>query len=48
MKITPKEINVFKGDFIATVKELEKKYGVEIDLANIRYTPDEKLSLIHI
>lgn len=42
MKITPKEINVFKEDFIAAVKGLEKKYGVEIALENIRYTPDEK------
>lgn len=42
MKITPKEINVFKEDFISAVKGLEKKYGVEIALENIRYTPDEK------
>lgn len=42
MKITPKEINVFKEDFIAAVKGLEKKYGVEIALENIRYTPEEK------
>lgn len=43
MKITPKEINVFKEDFAEAVKGLEKKYGVEIALENIRYTPEENL-----
>lgn len=42
MKITPKEINVFKEDFAEAVKGLENKYGVEIVLENIRYTPEEK------
>ncbi|MFR3808996.1 MAG: hypothetical protein ACLTX3_08605 [Lachnospiraceae bacterium] len=42
MKITPKEINVFKEDFIATVKGLEKKYGVEIALKHPLHTRKKK------
>ena len=38
MEINNKTLTSFISDFESAVKDLEKKYGVQIDLGNVRYS----------
>lgn len=41
MKMERSELKKFRSDFAATVEDLEKKYGVKIDIGNISFSADE-------
>jgi len=37
MNITKETLNQFRKDFATSVKDLESKYGIQINIGNIRY-----------
>ena len=41
MKLDRKGLQQFREDFDSTIKKMEKKYGMSIDLGNIRFDGTE-------
>ena len=48
MKMTPQQLDAFRRSFENAVENLKSKYGVEIELGNIRYTSDSFTSKIKV
>jgi hypothetical protein len=48
MEMNSKTLDNFRADFNEAMKELEKKYGVSVDLGNMRYTNDFFRSKIEV